>query len=82
MTHVKRVTTYEVKQFDVDPDDEISALLEPTGWTLGGSFGQYLFDDKDLIKARLFRFDRVIVSSKGEVSWCRQEEFEEEFEKQ
>lgn len=82
MTHVKRTVTYEVKQFDVDPDEEVAELLEPTGWSMGGSFGQYLFDDKDLIKARLFRGDYVIVSSKDEVSWSRQEEFEEEFEKQ
>lgn len=82
MTHVKKVVTYEVKQFDVDSDEAVAELLEPTGWSMGGSFGQYLFDDKDLIKARLFQGDWIVVSSKGEVSWYRKEEFEEEFEEQ
>ncbi len=82
MTHVKKVVTYEVKQFDVDPDTDVAELLEPTGWSMGGSFGQYLFDHVDLLKARLFRGDYIVVSSKGEVSWCPEADFEEEYEEQ
>lgn len=82
MTYVKRTVTFESKQFDVDPDEAVAELLEPTGWSIGGSFNQYLFNDKDVMKARLFQGDWVVVSSKGEVSWYRKEEFEEEFEKQ